>query len=143
MRRIGRFRSEASPSKRAVIAWPPDDAHHQAHAGAGIAEVEGFARREQASRSRSPGRASAPPPRRSTSAPSAAAGGGGAQNVVAFEQALDLGLAHAEETENQGAVRDRLVARRLHPAAQRPARPRAREPALVPPVKPPRRSTRA
>ena len=40
----GRLRSDASPSKRARMGWPPDDAEHETRAGAGIAEVERLTR---------------------------------------------------------------------------------------------------
>ena len=44
---------------------------------------------------------------------------GGAQHVVALEQALDPGLADAQQAEDERPVRDRLVAGQARPAAQR------------------------
>ena len=77
MRRIGRLRSEASPSKVAVIGQPGDRPDHQAAAGAGIAEIErrGAARRSPPTPT--PWTRQAPSPVRSTVAPSAAHGLGG------------------------------------------------------------------
>ena len=48
MRRIGRLRRLASPSKVAVIGQPRDRAHDQAAAGAGIAEIERACRLREA-----------------------------------------------------------------------------------------------
>jgi hypothetical protein len=72
------------------------DAHHQSHPGSRIAEIEGFARREKRT---DPATLDEPA---AFAAPlrlgaERRAGGGGAQNVVAFEQALDFGLPHAKE----------------------------------------------
>ena len=47
---------------------------------------------------------------------------GGAQHVLAFEQAVDLGLADGDAAQHQRAVRDRLVAGRRQRTRQR-ARP--------------------
>src|SRR6202035_3631666 len=95
------------------------DAHHQTHAGSRIAEIEACARCEERADPAAPDAPAA------FAAPvhlcaERGAGGGGAENVAAFEQALDFGFADAEEAENQGPVRNRLVARRPHPAAQAP-----------------------
>ena len=93
------------------------DAHHQTHPGSRIAEIEGCARCEERADPAAPDAPAA------FAAPvhlcaERGAGGGGVENVAAFEKTLDFGFAGAEETENQGAVRNRLVARGLHPAAQ-------------------------
>ena len=47
MRRIGRLRSEASPSKVAVTAWPPTYAHHQTEPVPALPKSSGWARRQQ------------------------------------------------------------------------------------------------
>ena len=47
MRRIGRLRSEASPSKGTGMPLPAGNAHHQPRAGAGIAEIEHLVRLAQ------------------------------------------------------------------------------------------------
>ena len=88
MRRIGRLRSEASPSNTARDRMAADDAHHQPRAGSGVAEIE----RCRAARAASRG----PARRRSSvldqvvrSSRPAPAGLAGSQNVLALEQALD------------------------------------------------------
>ena len=118
MRRIGRLRSDASPSKVARDRMAADDAHHQARAGAGVAEIERVARREQRAEARAPARSSGPAPRRSIVGAERLAGLAGAQHVVALEQALDARQAAGKQAEQEGAVRDRLVAGRPHAAAQ-------------------------
>src|SRR5690348_2975655 len=45
-------------------------------------------------------------------------GSGGGQNILALEQAADLGFPQRQGTEHQGAVRDGFVARRTNPAVQ-------------------------
>ena len=102
-----------------------DDAHHQPRAGAGVAEIEGFARRQD--------RAEPGPRIRHWPGPSALddraerpASLAGPQHVVAFEQPLDPGFATGEEAKQEGAMRDRLVARRPDPALER-ARARGAE----------------
>ena len=87
-----------------------DQAHQQARAGAGIAEVEHLRRLAQAAdaaAARAPDAVGAA----LRLAAQLAHGGGGAQHILAFEQAVDLGLAHRQRAQHQRAVRDRLVAR--------------------------------
>ena len=134
MRRIGRLRSEASPSKRRGDGVAADDAHHQPHAGAGIAEIERLARRQQRADA-APCDAPAPSPRRSTSAPSARQAAPVRSTSSPSSRPSIVGLADAEKAENQGAVRDRFVARRPHAAAQGPLL-RAREARRRPSSKP-------
>ena len=95
-----------------------DDAHHQPRAGAGVAEIEGVARRQDRAE---PGAAN--PPRPGPGAlddraerPASLAG---VQHVLALEQPLDPGFAAGQEAEQEGAMRDRLVARRPDPTFQR------------------------
>ena len=90
MRRIGRLRSEASPSNTPSIVMAADDAHHQPGARSRVAEIERVARREQRAEA-GPGDAPASfamPFDRRAERP---AGLAGAQHVLALEQALDLG----------------------------------------------------
>ena len=71
MRRIGRLRRLASPSKVAVIGQPATAPIDQAAAGAGIAEIERRRAARQSRRRRRRGRARRRSPVRSTVAPSA------------------------------------------------------------------------
>ena len=125
MRRIGRLRSEASPSKVAAIGWlpatpiirrepvpalpkssTPAGSDEAADAGAADAPAAGRLARDVGSER--------------------PAGRGGAQDVVALEQALDPGLADGEEPEDERPVRDRLVAGNPQAPFQAGAAPRPR-----------------
>ena len=75
-----------------------DDAHHQAHPGAGVAEIEGFARRKQRSDAAAlDDPATGPGPRNAGA--ERAARRRRVQHVFAFKQALDRGFADAEQAE--------------------------------------------
>ena len=94
-----------------------DEAHGQARAGAGIAEIERGDRLQQAAVADA------------ADDPFVAAlldlrahrlhGVAGAQHVLALEQAGDTGLARRQPAEHEGAVRDRLVARQTDAAGKR------------------------
>ena len=99
-------------------------AEQQPAAGAGIAEIERRPRRRKARNSDA------------VNAPAALAGAldagaerahgvRGAHHVLAFEQAGNARLADRERGENQGAMRDRLVARHADAALERRAGARA------------------
>ena len=103
MRRIGRLRSEASPSNTAVIGQPATAPMHQPAAGAGIAEIERAGRLGEAGDADAVGRARRRRRVRSTWAPSARMRLRGVEHVLAFEQAGDPGLADRERAENQRA----------------------------------------
>ena len=111
---MGRFRSEASPSKQAVIAWPPATPIIKRMPVPELPKSR-VSRGASSEPMPQPWTRQRPSPQPLHLGAKRRAGGGGAQNVVAFEQALDFGLADAEKAENQGAVRNRLVARRLAP----------------------------
>ena len=134
-----------------------DDSHHQPRAGAGVAEVERFTRRQN----RAEPWAANPPtagPRALDDRAERLAGLAGPHHVVAFEQPFDLRFSAGQEAKQKGAMGDRFVARRPDPAFERPCahgaerrsrrmrqmsghwscflsararRPRARRPALV------------
>ena len=102
------------------------DSHGETHAGAGIAEIDDALRLEQAARAEpadAPGRVASALDRR----PEGAHGGGRCHDVGALEQAGDAGLADGQRAEHQRAVRDRLVARRRHPACAAGLRERRSE----------------
>ena len=123
MRPIGRRTSEASPVKVVAKAWLPATPERQAHTGAGIAVVDDALGLEQAADAE----AGDPPVAaagRGDRGAEGAHGGGGGEHVLAFEQALDRGLADGQRPQHQGAVRDRLVAGRAHGAGQRAGSPR-------------------
>ena len=120
MRRIGRLRSEASPSKVAVIGQPatapmtrrqpvPELPKSSAPAGSRKPPTP------------TPWTRHSPSPMRSTVAPSARMALPVLMHVLAFEQAGNPGLAHRQRAEDQRAVRDRLVAGHAHAALERPA----------------------
>ena len=98
----------------------PGDAHHQPRARAGVAEIEPLRGLDEAADA---GAADPPAPRRVARHGGAErpAGGGGAQHVVAFEKALDPGLADRKQPEDERPMRDRLVAGRAQTASQRSA----------------------
>ena len=56
--------------------------------------------------------------------PARAMARGGAQHVLALEQARDAGAPDRERAQDEGAVRDRLVAGHAAAAAERPRAPR-------------------
>src|SRR6516165_2072508 len=88
-----------------------DDAHHEPRAGAGVAEVERPAGRRERAKAWAPNPPAArrEPLDRGAESP---AGLACPQNVDALEQAFDPRLAARQEAENEGAMGDRLVARR-------------------------------
>ncbi len=95
------------------------DAHHQARAGAGIAEIENlgwFAQAADADALHAPGAG----PVMMDDGAECAGRCGRAHHVLAFEQAGDLGLADRQEAEDHRPVRDRLVAGHADAALQRP-----------------------
>ena len=124
MRRIGRLRSDASPSNVSDDSMAADDAHHQARARAGVAEIEVVGRREERAE---PGARDLPAAFAEALDMGAQglAGLAGAQHVVAFQQPFDRGHAAAEQAENEGAMRDRLVAGRARAPFERAASLRA------------------
>ena len=97
-----------------------DDAHHEARAGAGVAEIERGARGKQRPE---PGPADPPAARREAldRGSERPARFTRPQDVVSLEQPFDLGLAAGEQAEDEGAVGNRLVAGRPEAAAKRPA----------------------
>ena len=121
MRRIGRLRSEASPSKVAVTRMAADDAHHQPRAGAGIAEIE----RRRPGRHKppmpTPRTTQRPSPSRSTSAPSARAAAAVRSTSSPSSRPSTRVSPMDEQTEDHRPMRDRLVAGRAKPSAQRGA----------------------
>ena len=120
MRRIGRLRkrSVAVETRRDRVA--AGDAHHQPRARPGVAEIEPLRGLDEAADA---GAADPPAPRRVARHGGAErpAGGGGAQHVVAFEKALDPGLADRKQPEDERPMRDRLVAGGAQTASQRSA----------------------
>ena len=90
---------------------------HQPAAGAGIAEIErlcGLREARDADAMHPPGALAGPLDGRPQGAHRLA----GIDDVLAFEQALDAGLAHRQRAQNERAVRDRLVARHAHAPLQ-------------------------
>ena len=97
-----------------------DHPHHQPRAGAGVAEVECVARRKNradAQAADSPAPLADPLDAGAERAASLAC----AQHVVAFEQSLDRRFTAAQQAEDEGAMRDRLVARRTDAPFERAA----------------------
>ena len=95
-----------------------DDAHHQPRAGAGVAEIERFARRQNRAE---PGAANPPlaGPETLDDRAERLARLAGPEHVVALEQPLDLRFAAGQEAKQEGAMGDRFVARRPDPALER------------------------
>src|SRR6185437_6822041 len=96
-----------------------DDAHHQAAASAGVAEVERLPRgqdRADADPLNSPCARPAPVDDRAERLASLT----GSHDVVALEQPFDRRQATREKAEQKGAMRDRLIARRPDPPLERP-----------------------
>ena len=119
MRCIGRLRRLASPSKVAVMGQPatapmtrrqPVPELPKSSTACGALEAA------DADAVDAPG-ALAGPLDRGTQRPHGLAG---IDHVLALEQPGDAGLADRECAENEGAVRDRLVAGHLHAAPERP-----------------------
>ena len=94
--------------------------HDQAHAGPGIPAVDHLRRLGKAANADTMHRP-APAAVFRHLGPEGAHGLGRVQHVLPFKQAFDRGLANAHRAEDQGAMRDRLVARHLCRACQRPA----------------------
>ena len=106
------------------------DAQRQADAGAGIAVVDDALGLEQAADAEPvdpPGAGAGAGDGRAEGAH----GGDRGEDVVALEQALDAGLADGERPQHEGAVGNRLVARRPDGAGERPRRPASAAPRLV------------
>ena len=98
-------------------AVPADDAHHQARAGAGIAEIQRFARLQQRAEARAqnaPATLAEPFDLRAKRR----AGAAGMQHVLAFEQPLDPRFADAQQAEQEGAMRNAFIAGRAGAATQ-------------------------
>ena len=103
--------SEPGTMRAATRGKAADHAHHQARARAGIAEIEDVRRIGEAAEAD----ADDAPASLAEALHRGAEGlgrRGRAQDVVAFEQALDAGLADAEQSQDHRPVGDRLVARR-------------------------------
>ena len=117
MRRIGRVRSEASPSKIAVIGQP---------ATAPMASRQPVPELPKSSAARGCGEAADADPHEPPGALAGALdrgaerlhGVGGADGVLAFEHPGNAGLAHGERAQDQGAERDRFVPGHAHAALE-------------------------
>ncbi len=118
MRRIGRLRRLASPSKVAVIGQPA------------TAPITSRQPVPELPKSSTPAGSREAADADAVHAPGAFAGAldrgaqrahglAGVEHVLAFEQAGDAGLADRQRAEDQGAVRDRLVAGHAHAALER------------------------
>ena len=112
--RSPRQRGIAGQAHGHVVAG--DHAHHQAHAGAGIAEIEVACRLLQAAHAAAQHLPDAV--RLGDRAAQRLQGPGGAQDILALEQAGDARAAGRQRPEHEGAVRDRLVARHADAARQ-------------------------
>ena len=110
MRRIGRLRREASPSKVAVIGWLPATPIISREPGAGIAEIEHRRRARRARRCRRRAPASGPAPRGRSRAPSARQASAVRSTSSPSSRPSIRVSPIGEQAEDQGAVRDRLVA---------------------------------
>ncbi len=109
VRRIGRLRNEASPSKGRCNRAARHRAHRKTAAGTAIAEIErlfGRCKSADANAPHRPGRFCGPLD------PSAKGrhGPGGIENVFPLKKARNAGLADRQRAQNQGTMRDRLVA---------------------------------
>ena len=118
MRPIGRLRSEASPSKVAVIPWPPTTPIIRREPVPALPKSSVVAGRKQRSEA---GPADPPAARRQALDHRAERPAGLArpEDVVALEQSFDQRLAAGEQAEDEGAVGNRLVAGRPEAAAKR------------------------
>jgi hypothetical protein len=92
-------------------------AEHQPAAGTGITEIE---RRRRAHEAADADAVDAPDAVAAAFQPGTerAHHVGGVQHVLAFQEAFDRGLAHRQRPQDEGAVRDRLVARHAGAALQ-------------------------
>jgi hypothetical protein len=92
--------------------------HEKTGTGAGIAEIEHIGGLDQP-----PDAAADHPPHALVVAPGLGPqgphGSGAAQHVLAFEQAMDLALAHGQGAHHEGAVGDRFVARHAGVSGER------------------------
>ena len=113
--------SEASPSNVAVIGWLPATPIISREPVPALPKSSALRGLDEAADAGAARPASAPAPSRVTAAPSARQACGGAQHVVAFEKALDPGLADRKQPEDERPMRDRLVAGRAQTASQRRA----------------------
>ena len=118
--RIGRSRSEASPSNVAVIGRAGDRAHHQPAAGAGIAEIEHVRPARQSRRRRRPCTRQSPrrPARPARRAPASPCRCGARPRLPAGRRSR---FADGQRAEDQRPMRDRLVARHADAAPEGPA----------------------
>ena len=91
-----------------------DDAHHQARAGAGIAEIERGGRARAGRRRRPRRRARRPRRARLTVAPSRRQASAVASTSAPSSRPSICRLADRQQAEDQRAMRDRLVARHAH-----------------------------
>jgi len=93
-----------------------DKTHHEPRAGSGVASRASpvAAGASQSGAIHAPGALAAPRYARAE----LAAGRAGAQYVLAFKQSFDRGLSDAEQTENQCAMRNGLVAGRAQATRQ-------------------------
>ena len=92
--------------------------HHQARAGAGIAEIQHMGRLQQRAQPHAlhvPASIAEPRHRGAQRF----AGLTRAQNIIAFQQTGDFGGADTQQSEDQGAVRDALVSGRFETAFER------------------------
>ena len=121
MRRIGRLRRLASPSKVAVIGQPataPMTRRQPVPELPKSSTAGGSAKPADPDAANAPGALTGPLDRRAQRPH----GLGGVEHVLAFQQPGNARLADRERPEDQGAVRDRLVAGHAHAAFER--RPR-------------------
>ena len=117
MRRIGRLRSEASPSKRAVMRMAADHPHHQAEPVPALPKSSvsrGSSKRAEAHAMDAPAPFADP----LHLGAERGAGAAGVQDILAFEQARTPGFADAQQAKQKGAMGNALVARRPGAAAQ-------------------------
>ena len=110
MRRIGRLRSEASPSKVAVTPWPPTTPIMRREPVPALPKSSTSAG-EASPPMPTPRMLQSPSPRRSTTAPSARQAAAVRSTSSPSSRPSTVGLADRSAPEDQGAVGDRLVAR--------------------------------
>ena len=117
MRRIGRLRRLASPSKVAVIGQPATAPMTRRQPVPELPKSStpcGSRKAADADTVNAPGALAGPLDGRAQRPH----GLGGVDHVLAFQQPGDAGLADRERAEDQGAVRDRLVAGHAHAALE-------------------------
>ena len=110
MRSIGRDESEASPTSSVRPSWPASDAREQAHERSGVAAVDRVRRRPQAVEARS-AHAERVDVLLDHLGAERADGGDRRLRVGRPAESRDARLAVTERADEDGAVRDRLVAR--------------------------------